>query len=62
VKYAHKTGSLAGLNHDAGVIHINEGKIYIGVSVYDSPNKRGNRQLSGNIGRLVYDYLRKENI
>ena len=62
VKYAHKTGSLSGLNHDAGVIHINEGKIYIGVSVYDSPNKRGNRQLSGNIGRLVYDYLRKENI
>ncbi len=62
VKYAHKTGSLTGLNHDAGVIHINEGKIYIGVSVYDSANKRGNRQLSGNIGRLIYDYLRKETI
>ncbi|MBR4861747.1 MAG: serine hydrolase [Firmicutes bacterium] len=57
VRYAHKTGSLTGLNHDAGVIHINVGKFYIGVSVYDSPNKRGNRQLSGNIGRLVYDYL-----
>lgn len=57
VKYAHKTGSLAGLNHDAGVIHINEGKFYIGVSVYDSQNKRGNRRLSGNIGRLTYDYL-----
>lgn len=58
VKYAHKTGSLAGLNHDAGVLHIKGKKYYIGVSVYNSSNKRGNRTLSGNIGRMVYDYLK----
>lgn len=44
VKYAHKTGSLDYLNHDVGVMNINNKYFYIGISVYNSKNKNGNKK------------------
>ena len=57
IKFAHKTGALDYLNHDVGVMNINNKMFYIGVSVYNSNNKKGNRKLIGNIGMKIYDYL-----
>ncbi len=57
VLYAHKTGSLDYLNHDVGVMNINNTYFYIGISLYNSKNKKGNRKLIGNLGKIIYDYL-----
>ena len=58
VKYAHKTGSLDYLNHDVGVMNINNKYFYIGISVYNSKNKNGNKKLIGNLGKCIYEYLK----
>lgn len=58
VEYAHKTGSLDYLNHDVGVMKIKNKQFYIGISVYNSNNKKGNKQLIGNLGRMTYEYLK----
>ncbi len=58
IKYAHKTGSLDYLNHDVGVLCINDKLFYIGISVYNCKNKNGNRKLVGNIGKKAYDYIK----
>ena len=59
VKFAHKTGSLDFLSHDIGVMNINNKIFYIGISIYNSSDKKGNKRLIGNIGRKIYDYLIK---
>lgn len=59
VKFAHKTGSLDYLNHDVGVMNINNKIVYIGISIYNSNNKKGNKKLIGNIGKKIYNYLAK---
>lgn len=58
VKYAHKTGYLDYLNHDVGVMNINNKYFYIGISVYNSKNIKGNKRLIGNLGRTIYEYLK----
>lgn len=57
VKYAHKTGSLDYLSHDVGVMNINNRLYYVGVSIFNSKFKDGNKKLIGNIGKIVYDSL-----
>ena len=57
IKFAHKTGALDYLNHDVGVMNINNKMVYIGISIYNSKNKKGNKKLVGNIGRTIYNYL-----
>lgn len=57
IKFAHKTGSLDYLNHDVGVMNINNKMFYIGISIYNSTNKKGNKKLIGNIGKKIYNYL-----
>lgn len=59
VKFAHKTGTLDYLNHDVGVMNIKDKLFYIGISVWNSSDKNGNKQLIGNIGKKVYFYLTK---
>ena len=54
VKFAHKTGVLDYLNHDVGVMNINNQMIYIGISVYNCKKKEGNKQIVGKIGKLFY--------
>lgn len=57
VDFAHKTGVLDFLNHDVGVMNINNQIIYIGVSVYNCNKKEGNKQIVGEIGKLVYNTI-----
>lgn len=59
IKFAHKTGSIDYLNHDVGVMNINNKMVYIGISIYNSYNKKGNKKLIGNIGKKIYNYLAK---
>lgn len=57
VKYAHKTGSLDYLSHDVGVMNIKDKLFYIGISVWNSSDKDGDKKLIGNIGKIIYYYL-----
>ncbi len=57
LKYAHKTGHLDYLNHDVGAININDKFFYVGVSIYNSKHKDGNKKLMGNLGKTIYEYL-----
>ncbi len=57
VPYAHKTGTLSYVNHDVGVMTINDRLFYVGVSVYKAEKAEGNKPLSGRIGRLLYETL-----
>ena len=59
VKYAHKTGSLDYLSHDVGVMNIKDKLFYIGISVWNSTDKDGDKKLIGNIGKIIYYYLNK---
>lgn len=59
VLFAHKSGSLDYINHDAGVININDNLYYIGIFIYNSKFKDGNRKLMGLLGKTVIDYLLK---
>lgn len=61
VKYAHKTGSLDYLNHDVGVFNIDGKFFYVGVSIYNTKDKNGNKKLVGKIGKIIYEYLNKYN-
>lgn len=57
VKFAHKTGSLDYLNHDVGVMKIKDKQFYIGISIYNSKNKKGNKKLVGALGKTIYEHL-----
>lgn len=57
VKFAHKTGSLDYLCHDVGVMNIRNKYIYIGISIYDSKYKNGNKKLIGTLGKIIYENL-----
>lgn len=58
VRYAHKTGSLDYLNHDAGVMYISGRLFYIGVSIYNCKNKSGNKKLIGKLGKEIYQMIK----
>lgn len=59
VKFAHKTGSLSCVNHDVGIMNINDNMFYIGISVYNSKEEKENKKLIGKVGKKIYDYLKK---
>lgn len=61
VKFAHKTGYLEYLNHDVGVMNINNKYYYVGISVYNSKMKEGNKRLVGILGKVIYNYLKEKN-
>ena len=58
INFAHKTGVLEYLNHDVGIMYINNKVIYIGISVYNCEKKEGNKQIIGKIGKLVYENIK----
>lgn len=58
VFYAHKTGSLDYLNHDVGVMKINNNLFYLGISIFNCKEKEGNKELVGKIGKLIFDDLK----
>lgn len=55
--YAHKTGSLDYLHHDAGIMKINNKWYYIGCSI-KGENIDGNYPLIGKIGKIIYDEIK----
>lgn len=57
VFFAHKTGALDYLNHDVGVMNINNHLFYIGISIYDCKDKEGNKKLSGMLAKMIYNIL-----
>ncbi|MDU8887228.1 serine hydrolase [Yeosuana sp. MJ-SS3] len=61
VEVAHKTGSISGVHHDAGIIYLPNGKSYILVVL--SKNladfEKGTQQLA-EISRTIYDYMTKK--
>lgn len=59
VEFAHKTGALDYLNHDVGVMELNNKEIYIGVSVYDCERQEGDRELVGRIGKIIYEKIKE---
>ena len=60
VEFAHKTGVLDYINHDVGIININNQIYYIGVSVYNCKEIKGDKQIVGKIGKIFYDNLKTE--
>ena len=59
ISFAHKTGGLDFLNSDVGVFKLNNQFYFLGISVYDTPLKEGDRKVVGEISKLICDYLKK---
>lgn len=56
IPFAHKTGGLPGVAHDAGVFFLPERPLYVGVFVTGAPEDgRYAKRLIGRIGRLILD-------
>lgn len=61
VDFAHKTGGLDYLDHDAGVFFQRERSFFLGVFTWDGPSPEGDKRQKMFIGRLakaVYDSVR----
>ena len=56
--YAHKTGDLDYLHHDAGMMLINNKWYYVGCSIKIENNIHGNYPLMGKIGKIIYDEIK----
>ena len=55
--FAHKTGELDYLNHDVGVLEVDDHRYYIGVFIYDTEDIKGDKKLIGKIGKVIFDEL-----
>jgi beta-lactamase class A len=58
VSFAHKTGGLDYLCHDAGIITFQGQNIYVGVFEENCEQTDGYPELIGEIGRLAYDFFK----
>ena len=58
VKVAHKTGSITGIQHDAGIVFLPNGKKYVLVflSKFEGDKKKAQETMA-NVSKLVYDYM-----
>ncbi|MEJ7694570.1 serine hydrolase [Daejeonella sp.] len=61
VKVAHKTGWIKGINHDAGIVYLPDGRKYVLVllSKEMTDDKAGVLAMS-NVSKMVYDYFVKK--
>lgn len=62
VDFAHKTGGLDYLDHDAGVFFQQGGGYFLGIFTWDGPSPEGDPQQKRYVGRLakaVFDVYRK---
>ena len=62
IKFAHKTGSLEYLNSDVGIFELNKQIYFIGISVYDTPEKNGDRENVGRLSEIIYKYILEQNL
>jgi beta-lactamase class A len=60
VSVAHKTGSITGVHHDAGIIYLPDGRSYVLVLLSKNLANfdEGTEQLAG-ISKTIYDYMIK---
>lgn len=56
VEIAHKTGDLANLNHDIGIIFLPQSTYLLGVFVSEAKSNLEAQQTIGEISKTVYDY------
>lgn len=58
VVVAHKTGSITGVHHDAGIVYLPDGRIYVLVLLSKNLEDfdKGTQQLAG-ISKTIYDYM-----
>jgi hypothetical protein len=42
-------------------MNINNKYYYVGISVYNSTMKEGNKRLVGILGKVIYNYLKEKN-
>lgn len=58
VEVAHKTGSITGVHHDAGIVYLPDGRAYVLVLLSKNLKDfdQGTAQLS-RISKTVYDYV-----
>lgn len=54
---ANKTGGLSGLNHDIGIVFSKKMDYIIGVFTEKGNSNLINKELVGNISKIVYDYI-----
>ena len=61
VKVAHKTGSITGVHHDAGIVYLPNGKSYVLVLLSKNLEDfdKGTEQLAG-ISKTIYEYMTKK--
>jgi beta-lactamase class A len=57
VTFAHKTGGLDCLRHDAGIMSFNNKRIYVGVLAENCDTLEGYPELIGEIGRMAYEFF-----
>lgn len=57
VKFAHKTGGLDYLNSDVGIFEKNGEMYFIGISIYDTPEKTGDRKSVSMLAKIMYDFI-----
>ncbi|SDQ73927.1 serine hydrolase [Flagellimonas zhangzhouensis] len=61
VEVAHKTGSITGVHHDAGIVYLPDGRSYVLVLLSKNLKDfdKGTEQLAG-ISKTIYDYLMEQ--
>lgn len=58
VKVAHKTGSITGIQHDAGIVFLPDGRKYILVLLSKFEGDKENAiETMAQVSRMIYDYL-----
>lgn len=57
VLFAHKTGGLPYVNHDAGILHVEDKDYFIGVLIQETETEDGDLILMGMIGETIISYL-----
>lgn len=58
VKVAHKTGWIKGINHDAGVVYLPDGRKYVLVLLSkELVDDKGGVAAMANVSKIVYDYF-----
>lgn len=58
VKVAHKTGSITGIQHDTGIVYLQDGRKYVLVllSKFEGDEKNAVETMS-TVSKIVYDYM-----
>jgi len=62
VKVAHKTGSIAGVLHDSGIIFLPDGRKYVLVLLSrELKDTEGAREAMANVSEIIYQYVSDRN-